>query len=62
MLALLALSPTNPKRSLMRTKPTIIELPMAKLEDILRRVDTGDLNADDCRTIRELFQSYTAPG
>lgn len=31
---------------------------MDKLDDILRRVDTGDLNSDDCQTIRELFKSY----
>ena len=39
----------------MRAKPTIIELPMDKLDDILRRVDTRELNAGDCETIRELF-------
>ena len=41
-----------------RTKPTIIELDMNKLEDILRRVETQELHADDYETIRTLGQSY----
>ena len=41
-----------------QTKPTIIELDMNKLEDVLRRADANELNAEDCETIRALFQSY----
>jgi len=41
-----------------QTKPTIIELDMNKLEDVLRRADANELNAEDCQTIRALFQSY----
>ena len=41
-----------------RTKPTIIELDMNKLEDILQRVETQELHADDYETIRTLGQSY----
>jgi transposase len=42
----------------MPTKPTIIELDMDKLEDVLRRAETNDLSEDDCATIRTLFVSY----
>ena len=42
----------------MPTKPTIIEMDMDKLEDVLRRAETNDLSEDDCATIRTLFVSY----
>jgi len=42
----------------MPTKPTIIELDMDKLEDVLRRAETNELTDDDCATIRTLFASY----
>ena len=34
----------------MPTKPTIIELDMDKLEDVLRRAETNELSEDDCET------------
>lgn len=43
---------------MMAAKPTIIELDMNKLEDVLRRVESNELRAEDCQTIRTLFQSY----
>ena len=43
---------------MMRTEPTILELGMDKLDDILRRAETKHLNAEDRETIRMLFQSY----
>jgi len=42
----------------MSTKPTIIEMDMGKLEDILRRVEANELTEDDCATIRTLCESY----
>ena len=39
-------------------KPTIIDIEMDKLDEILRRVDAKELNADDCETIRAMFRSY----
>jgi transposase len=42
----------------MPTKPTIIELDVSKLQDVLRRAETNELNEDDCDTIRTLFVSY----
>jgi len=42
----------------MPTKPTIIELDMDKLEEILQRVETKDLHADDYETIRTVIESY----
>ena len=42
----------------MPTKPTIIELDMDKLEDILRRVEAQDLHADDYEMIRTVIESY----
>jgi transposase len=42
----------------MPTKPTIIELDMDKLEDVLRRAETNELTEGDCATIRTLFVSY----
>jgi transposase len=43
---------------IMPTKPTIIELDMDKLEEILRRVEAQDLRADDYETIRTVIESY----
>jgi hypothetical protein len=42
----------------MPTKPTIIEMDMDKLKDVLRRAEMNDLSEDDCATIRTLFVSY----
>ena len=42
----------------MPTKPTIVELDMDKLEEILRRVEAKDLQADDYETIRTVIESY----
>ena len=42
----------------MPTKPTIIELDMDKLDEILRRVEAQDLHADDYETIRTVIESY----
>ena len=42
----------------MPTKPTIIELDMDKLEEILRRVEAQDLRGDDYETIRRVIESY----
>ena len=41
-----------------QTKPTIIELDMDKVEEILRRVEAKELQADDYETIKALAQSY----
>ena len=41
-----------------QTKPTIIELDMDHLEDVLRRVDANELKAEDGKAIRALIQSY----
>ena len=42
----------------MPTKPTIIELDMDKLEEILRRVEAKELHADDYETIGTVIESY----
>ena len=42
----------------MPTKPTIIELDMNKLDDILRRVEAKELRAEDYETIRTVIESY----
>jgi len=42
----------------MGTKPTIRELTMDELEDILRRAEAKQLNDEDCDTIRAVFLSY----
>jgi len=41
-----------------QTNPTIIELDMDKVEEILRRVEAKELHADDYETIKALAQSY----
>ena len=40
------------------SKSTIVELDMGELEEILRRVEAKQLQADDYQTIRELIESY----
>ena len=40
------------------TKPTIVELDRDELEEILRRVDAQELQADDYETIHALIESY----
>ncbi len=42
----------------MGTKPTILELTMDELEDILRRAEAKQLNDEDYEIIRALFKSY----
>ena len=42
----------------MPTKPTIIELDMDKLDEILQRVEAKELRADDYETIRTVIESY----
>lgn len=41
-----------------RTKPTIIELDIAKLDELLQRIDAQELRAEDSATIKALAQSY----
>jgi transposase len=43
---------------MMRTKPTIIELKMDKLQDILRRAETKQFEDEDYETIKVLAESY----
>ena len=43
---------------IMPTKPTIIELDMDKLDDILRRVEAKELRVEDYETIRTVIESY----
>ena len=40
------------------SKSAIVELDMGELEEILRRVEAKQLQADDYETIRELIESY----
>ena len=42
----------------MPTKPTIIELDMDKLDEILRRVEAKELRDEDYETIRTVIESY----
>jgi transposase len=41
-----------------QAKPTIVELPMDKLEEILRRLETKQLGVDDYETIKTLIGAY----
>ena len=50
--------PTAVADIIMPTKPTIIELDMDKLEEILRRVEAKELHADDYETIGTVIESY----
>jgi len=43
---------------MMRTKPTILELNMDKLEDILRRAEAKQFEDEDYETIKALAESY----
>ena len=43
---------------IMPTKPTIIELDMNKLDDILRRVEAKELRPEDYETVRTVIESY----
>jgi len=40
---------------MVQTKPTIVELDMDKLEEILRRLDAKELDADDYETIKAVI-------
>ncbi|HBO44762.1 MAG TPA: hypothetical protein DD670_12700 [Planctomycetaceae bacterium] len=42
----------------MPTKPTLIELDMDRLQEVLRRVETNELTEDDLATVREVIESY----
>lgn len=43
---------------MMPTKPTIVELEMDQLDDLLRRAEAKQLRDEDYETIRELTESY----
>jgi len=43
---------------MVQTKPTIIELDMGKLDDLLDRIDTQDLCTEDYATIHSVIESY----
>ena len=43
---------------MVQTKPTIVELDMDKLEEILRRLDAKELDADDYETIKAVIGAY----
>ncbi len=43
---------------MIQAKATIVELGMSELEEILRRVDAKQLQADDFETIRAVIESY----
>jgi transposase len=43
---------------MVQTKPTIIELDMDKLEDILRHLDAKELDADDYEAIKTVIGAY----
>jgi transposase len=43
---------------MIQAKPTIIELDMDKLEEILRRLEAKELDADDYETIKAVIGSY----
>jgi hypothetical protein len=43
---------------MIQAKPTIIELEMDKLEEILRRLDAKELDADDYETIKAVIGAY----
>ena len=45
---------------MIQAKPTIIELDMDKLEEILRRLEAKELATDDYETIKAVIGSYTA--
>jgi transposase len=43
---------------MIQAKPTIVELDMDKLEEILRRLDAKELDADDYETIKAVIGAY----
>jgi transposase len=43
---------------MVQAKPTIIELEMDKLEELLRRLEAKELDADDYETIQAVIESY----
>jgi transposase len=43
---------------MIQAKPTIVELDMDELEEILRRLDAKELGADDYEKIRAVIGSY----
>jgi transposase len=43
---------------MVQTKPTIVDLDMDKLEEILRRLDAKELDADDYETIKAVIGAY----
>ncbi len=43
---------------MVQTKPTIVELDMDKLEEILQRLDAKELDADDYETIKAVIGAY----
>lgn len=43
---------------MVRSEPTIIELDMGKLEELLGRIDSQDLRADDYAALHALIESY----
>jgi hypothetical protein len=43
---------------MIQVKPTIVELDMDKLEEILRRLDAEELDADDYGTIKAVIGAY----
>lgn len=43
---------------MLQAKPTIVELDMDKLEEILRRLEAKQLDAEDYETIRTVIESY----
>ena len=43
---------------MVQAKPTIIELDMGKLEELLQRIDSQELRADDYAAIRSVLESY----
>ena len=43
---------------MIQVKPTIVELDMDKLEEILRRLDAKELDADDYGTIKAVIGAY----
>ena len=43
---------------MVQAKPTIIELDMGKLDDLLDRLDSQDLHTEDYATIHSVIESY----
>jgi hypothetical protein len=43
---------------MVQAKPTIVELDMNELEEILRRLEAKELDAEDCETIKTVMTAY----